>query len=98
MPQATFDRVMYGITDDDLAGVTTLGGQPITAGYLRGSAKLESVGEGRYSVLLGERPLQPVYAYRYANTESPQKFVLDLRNRPRGIAPVALMGGAGLSP
>ena len=108
MSQADFDRTMYGLTDADLAGVTTLHGEPITANFLRnyatslrdttGVVKLESVGDGRYFVKLGKDPLRPAYAYQGANSEAPQKFVLDLRNRPQGVAPVALMGGAGLSP
>jgi hypothetical protein len=71
------------------AAVTTLSGQPVTADYLfpgnlreSASATLESVGEGRYYVKLGQNALRPIYAYTGANTESPQKFVLDLRNRP----------------
>jgi hypothetical protein len=87
MPQSTFDRVMYGLEDKDMAGVTTLNGQPITANYLRNSATLESVGDGRYYVKLGKDPMKPVYAYQGANTEAPQKFMLDLRNRPLGAVP-----------
>jgi hypothetical protein len=98
MPQSTFDRTMYGLTDADLPGVSTLNGQAVTSDYLRSSATLESVGDGRYFVKLGKDPMKPVYAYQGANTESPQKFMLDLRNRPLGVAPVALMGGAGMSP
>jgi muramidase (phage lysozyme) len=82
MSQTDFERTMYGVTDNDLAGVTSASGQPITADYLRENATLESVGGGRYQVKLGKDPLLPVYAYQYANTEMPQKFVLDLRNRP----------------
>jgi hypothetical protein len=89
MPQPIFDRTMYGIADSDMQGVSTLGGQPVTADYLRNSATLESVGDGRYLVKLGKDPLRPVYAYQGANTESPQKFVLDLRNRPLGTIPPA---------
>jgi hypothetical protein len=89
MPQWKFDRVMYGITDNDLAGVTTLNGQAFDANYLRNMATLESVGDGRYYVKLGKRPLEPIYAFINANTETPQKFVLDLRNRPLGKIPVS---------
>jgi hypothetical protein len=67
--------------------VTTLHGEPISADYLRNNATLESVGDGRYYVKLGKDPLRPIYAYSAANTESPQKFVLDLRNRPLGEYP-----------
>jgi hypothetical protein len=87
MPQSIFDRTMYGITDNDMAGVTTLNGQKVDAGYLRSSATLESVGDGRYFVKLGSDPLRPVYAYTGANSEMPQKFMLDLRNRPLGAVP-----------
>ena len=81
MPQATFDRVLWSVTDQDLAGVTTLAGQPVTRDYLRGSAQLESYGDGRYLVRLGRDPARPTYAVRSANTEMPEKFVLDLRGR-----------------
>jgi hypothetical protein len=97
MQQWQFDRVMYGVTDGDLAGVSTLSGEPITAEYLRNSARLEST-RGGYFLTLGNRPLQPIYAYTGANTESPRKFVLDLRNRPMAVAPVPLMGSEGVSP
>lgn len=86
MPQAVFDRVMYGLTDADLQSATTLHGEPITANYLRGSATLESVKDGQYWIRLNKGE-PPVYAYQYANTESPQKFVLDLRNRQLGPSP-----------
>jgi hypothetical protein len=69
--------------------VTTLNGAPVTADYLRNNATLESVGDGRYYVKLGKDPLRPVYAYQGANTEMPQKFMLDLRNRPMA-APAAV--------
>jgi hypothetical protein len=86
---------MHGFMDKDTAqyfkgnpqSVTTLNGEPVTANYLRSAATLESVGDGRYYVKLGKDPLKPVYAYSGANTESPQKFMLDLRNRPLGAVP-----------
>jgi len=78
---------MHGLTDNDMAGVSTLNGQPVTANYLRNNATLESVGDGRYYVKLGKDPLKPVYAYQGANTEAPAKFMLDLRNRPLGAVP-----------
>lgn len=81
MTQPQFDGIMLGIADADLAGVTTLSGQPVSPQYLRSSAQLESVGEGRYLVRLGSDPLKPIYAMRNANTESPTPFVLDLRGR-----------------
>jgi hypothetical protein len=89
MPQATFDQVMASVTDNDMAGVTTLNGAPISSNYLRGSAQLESIGNGRYYVRLGSDPVKPIYAFTGANTESPKPFILDLRNRqvtPQGIA------------
>ena len=84
LDQPTLDRTMYGLTDNDLPGATTPNGAPITANYLRNSAQLESLGDGRYNIKLGKDPLKPIYAYTGANTERPQKFVLDLRNRPEG--------------
>lgn len=81
MPQAQFDSLLYGINERDLAGVTSPAGEPITPAYLRGRATLESVGDGRYGLLLGSNPDRPIYAYRYTNTEAPQKFILDMRGR-----------------
>lgn len=81
MPQAQFDKVLWGVRDQDLAGVTSLAGQPITADYLRSTAQLESYGDGRYLVRLGSDPARPIYAVQGANTERPQPFVLDLRGR-----------------
>ncbi len=81
MSQRQFDGVVAGITDQDLAGVTTLSGQPITAAYLRGSAKLESVGDGRYLIRLGNDAERPIYAFSNASTESPTPYELDLRGR-----------------
>lgn len=93
MKQNDFDRVIWGITDNDLAGVTTLSGTPVTAEYLRLNARIESVGEGRYFMRLGRDPEKPVYAYRNVNTEAPAKFVLDLRGRTPGSTPPQF-GGA----
>jgi hypothetical protein len=82
MSQAQFDGIMWGLKDSDFAGVTTLAGEPLSADYVRKNAKLESYGDGRYLLRLNSDPLkQPVYAFRYANTESPQVFAMDLRNR-----------------
>jgi hypothetical protein len=92
MPQATFDRTMAGVTDNDLAGITSLNGEKIDSNYLRNHATLESVGDGRYFVKLGKDALRPVYAYQGANTEAPQKFMLDLRNRPQAaVMPAVAM-------
>lgn len=53
-------------------------------------ATLESVGGGRYFVKFGADPLRPIYAYTdaFAFGQSPQKFMLDLRNRPMGPVPL----------
>jgi hypothetical protein len=82
MPQTQFDGVMASLSDNDLAGVTSLNGQPISAAYLRGQAQLQSAdGPGRYYVTLGRDQTAPIYAYQNTNTERPNKFVLDLRGR-----------------
>jgi hypothetical protein len=86
MTQGQFDGVMAGVTDKDLAGVSTLNGAPVTADYLRNSATLQSAGDGRYFVTLGRIAAAPIYAYQYANTEAPQKFMLDLRGRRPAVA------------
>lgn len=81
MGQRDYDRVMSGITDNDLAGVTDLNGRPVTADFLRQQGGLEAIGPGRYLVNFS-RSEKPIYAFRYANTEQPERFVLDLRGRP----------------
>ena len=81
MDQTTFDGVLQSVTDNDLRGVHTLGGAPVTAEYLRSAAQLEGAGDGRYFVKLGKDPMQPTYAY-----QGTSKFVLDLRNR--GAVPI----------
>lgn len=81
MSQGQFDAIMGGISDADLTGVTTLAGEPITAGYLRAQARLETIGDGRYLVTFGRDSARPIYAYTGANTELPGKFVLDLTRR-----------------
>lgn len=101
MKQGQFDGVLDGINENDMAGVTTLNGAAVSPDYLRNSAQLESIGSGRYLVRLGKDPSRPVYAYQNANTEAPQKFVLDLRNRKPGAsnyaAPDYGSGGVGLN-
>jgi len=76
MTQTTFDGVLQSVTDNDLVGVQTLGGQPINVEYLRRAATLESHGDGRYRLLLGQDPMRPIYAYKNG-----AKFELDLRDR-----------------
>ena len=87
MTQGQFDMVMAGITDRDLASVSSLAGEPISADYLRQNAQLESIGSGRYLVRLGRDAARPIYAYQNANSEAPSKFVLDLRGRQPAALP-----------
>jgi hypothetical protein len=98
MSQRQFDGVVWGLNDADLAGASTLSGQAVNTGYLRGAAQLESIGNGRYFLRLGKDSSNPIYAYRYANTEAPQKFILDLRNRPSVPVPRAQLGDVGQTP
>jgi hypothetical protein len=98
MPQGQFDGVMQGITDKDLAGVTTPNGQPITADYLRSRAQLESALDGRYFVTLGRNPAKPIYAYVGANSEMPTKFMLDLRGRAAAPVPSVASPTGGAAP
>lgn len=86
MTQLQFDQTLAGVTSNDLRGAMTLKGQPVTADYVRSSGKLESAGDGKYFVRVGDSP--PVYAYDTspappvpgAQGGGWQKFVLDLRN------------------
>jgi hypothetical protein len=86
MTQPQFDNVIRGITDDDLKGVTTLSGRQITPDFLRNQAQLESRGQGQYWVRIGS-----AYAMRYAGTESPSPFVLDLKGRAGAPTPGSAM-------
>jgi hypothetical protein len=79
MQQSQFDGVMAGITGADMAGVTTGKGAPITADYLRNSAKLHSFGDGRYLVQVNLEDKNPLYA----KGPGGGPFILDLRNRPQ---------------
>lgn len=97
MPQAEFDKRIWSITDADLAGVQTKGGQPITAEYLRNNAQLESRSDGTYLVRLGQDFERPIYAFRdNGNLGAPgggprmSPFVLDMRNiKPTAQMPTA---------
>lgn len=85
MTQRGFDQKIAGVTDNDLQGVKTLSGTPLTAEYVRNNAQLESLSDGRYLVRLGRDAERPVYAFRDLGVMGqPMKpFVLDLR----GITP-----------
>lgn len=82
MNQRGFDARMAGLTDNDLAGVTTQSGTPVTAEYVRNNAQLESISDGRYLVRLGRDPERPVYAFRSLGVQGQpmRPFILDLRN------------------
>jgi hypothetical protein len=79
--QRGFDARMAGLTDRDLQGVTTQSGTPITAEYVRNSAQLESLSDGRYLVRLGRDAERPVYAFRDLGVmgQPMRPFVLDMR-------------------
>lgn len=76
MDQRGYDSIMAGITDGDLAGVTTGSGRAITADYLRSSARLQAVGEAEYLVVLNRNDAAPQYATSFGRA-----FVLNLKGR-----------------
>lgn len=86
MTQQQFDDVLQSISDADLAGATTLAGQPITARYLRNNARLVAFADGRYLVQVNSSTDAPMYAATGANTEMPGMFILDLRRRGTAVA------------
>lgn len=92
MTQAAFDGVLLGVTDADLAGAQTTSGKAITADFLRGSTRLQSVADGRYIVQVNRDDGNPQYA---AGVDG-KPFVLDLRgHKPAPIVaadPFALSG------
>lgn len=94
MTQTQFDDIMWGITDADLKGVTTLNGEPVTADYLRNSARLESIGEGQYLVNLSKSGT--MYAVGNADAavwgHQSAPFILDLRGRQPGRVPLGNFG------
>lgn len=86
MTQRQFDARMWGLKDTDLIGVTTQSGAPITPGYIRDNAQLESIADGRYLIRLGRDAEKPIYAFRDVGAAVQGRmrpFVLDLR----GISP-----------
>jgi hypothetical protein len=90
MPQRQFDAILANMRNADLAGVTTLSGQSVTADYVRNRAQLESVGDGRYLIRLGQNAGQPIYAFTQVRMDAhdlgtPKPFILDFRSLP--IAP-----------
>lgn len=87
MSQSQFDGVMAGISDADVAGMTTGKGTPISADYLRNSTKLHSLSTGRYLVQVNADDANP----KYAAGPGGKPFVLDLRNRPQAAA-IAVTG------
>lgn len=98
--QRDFDARLYGLTDADLAGVTTTNGTPITAEYVRNNAQLESYGDGRYLVRLGRDPERPIYAFQDIGANVPNRlrpFVLDLRSvKPNPLTPDPFSGANAL--
>lgn len=64
--QRNVDGIMAGIKDDDLEGMTTGSGKPITADYLRQSTKLVALADGRYLVQLNLKDSDPKYAMQAA--------------------------------
>ena len=82
MNQAQFDRILWGINDRDLAGITDVAGQPLTEALFRREARLEAIGGGRYLVNLSKGD-PPAYAMTGVGTEpgGPARFVLNLTGR-----------------
>lgn len=64
--QRNLDGVMAGIKDEDLAGMTTGSGKPISADYLRTSTKLHAIADGRYLVQVNQKDSDPKYAMQAA--------------------------------
>ncbi|MCK1706120.1 hypothetical protein IVA86_33145 [Bradyrhizobium sp. 146] len=91
MNQQWFDMKMFGLTDNDLQGAMTQSGTPVTADYIRNSAQLESLSDGRYLVRLGRDPERPIYAFRDLGVSGPGRlkpFILDMRPiAPKTIGP-----------
>ena len=77
LSQSNFDAMVWSFSDADLKGVTTSKGEPITADYLRGSAKLHSIADGRYLMQINQDVKSPLYA----KGPDGNAFVLDMRNR-----------------
>jgi hypothetical protein len=91
MTQSQFDQILWGINDQDLAGVHDIAGQPLTEALFRREARLEAIGNGRYLVNLSKGD-PPSYAMTGVGTEpgGPPRFVLDLtRRQPAQYGPPA---------
>jgi hypothetical protein len=83
MSQAQFDGVMAGIKDTDLAGVTSLHGEPVSADFLRSQGRLEAIGDGKYLVNFAGPGEKPIYAYSgWGDTPGGvRRFELDLSGK-----------------
>lgn len=80
--QEDFDGILAGVGEQDMAGVTTGNGTPVTPDFLRSSAKLHALGQGTYLVQLNLNDDAPLYASRHG-----RPFVLDLNNREKAVVP-----------
>jgi hypothetical protein len=89
MTQTQLDSIMRGITDTELAGVTSKSGEPITADYLRRYGRLEATGAGKYLVNFSNTE-KPIYAYSGwgdAPGAPVRRFELDLSGRKPPATP-----------
>jgi hypothetical protein len=70
-------------TDADMPGVTTLNGQKVGADYLRSSAQLESIGDGRYLLRLGGEAKLFSQSIAGANTRASvlQDYISEIRQK-----------------
>lgn len=79
MLQGQFDAVLAGLRDSDFPDVSTLAGEPINARYVQTAGELESLGDGRYRIKIGNN-----YVFQGAHelsADALRPFVLDLRGR-----------------
>lgn len=92
MRQIEFDDILMRTSDEDILDLRTLHGTPITADFIRQFGRLESIGDGRYLVLMNSDPANPRYAARIPMTDfgpgEIEAYVLDF-NRDFTGTPLA---------
>lgn len=83
MPQADFDKLIYGLKNTDLEGAMTISGNPVKAEDLQSQGRLRAIADGMYMLEFGP-PDAPTYALQRPSPGGygrPSAYILDLRGK-----------------